>query len=152
MNAIEFLKEEHANANEKFQEIEHAGMDTRGDLWKELKSELKVHEHIEDEFLFGPLSKDPKANGTPVAQFQARQDKDVAELEKAIAALDAIEPSKAEWLTQLKAIHTTLAGHIKVEETEILPGIAKIWDAPKLEQAGTAMAEEKKRKLQSVPR
>jgi hypothetical protein len=152
MDAIQFLKGEHANANEKFQEIEHAGPQSRGDLWKELKPELKVHEHIEDEFLYGPLSKDPRAKGTPVADFQTHQNEDVAELEKAIATLEAIEPNKPEWLTQLKAIHTSLAGHIKVEETEILPGIAKIWDAPKLEQAGTAMAEEKKRKLDAVRR
>ena len=152
MNAIEFLKDEHANANEKFQEIEHAGPDDRGDLWKELKPELKVHEHIEDEFLYGPLSKDPRAKGTPVADFQTHQNEDVAELEAAIAKLEAIEPNRPEWLTQLKAIHTSLAGHIKVEETEILPGIEKIWDAPKLEQAGTAMAEEKKRKLEAVRR
>ena len=150
MNAIEFLKEEHANANEKFQEIEQAGPEDRGELWKELKPELKVHEHIEDEFLYGPLSKDPGAKGTPVGEFQAHQDEDVAELEKAIAKLEAIEPSKPEWLTQLKTIHASLADHIKEEETEILPGVAKIWDAAKLERAGSAMAEEKERKLQGV--
>ncbi|MDP9276113.1 MAG: hypothetical protein M3O99_11030 [Chloroflexota bacterium] len=48
MNAIEFLKQEHQNAKEKFQEVEQADAGERGDLWKQLKPELQIHEHIED--------------------------------------------------------------------------------------------------------
>ena len=150
MNAIDFLKQEHQNAKEKFQEIEHAGPEGRGELWKELEPELKVHEHIEDEFLYGPLSKDPKAKGTPLADFQQHQDKDVAELEKAIASLEALKPTSEEWLAQLKKIHSALADHIKEEETDILPAIPKVWDQAKIDEAGRGMAEEKQRKLKEV--
>ncbi len=150
MNAIEFLKREHQNAKEKFQHIEEADIGARGDLWKELKPELQVHEHIEDEFLYGPLSKDPKAKGTPLADFQQHQDEDVAELEKAIASLEALKPTGDEWLSQLKKIHSSLADHIKKEEGAILPAIPKVWDQAKIDAAGRGMAEEKQRKMKEV--
>ncbi len=150
MNAIDFLKQEHLNAGEKFDEIEQAAPDQRGQLWMELKPELKVHEHIEDEFVYGPLSKDPKAKGTPLADFQQHQDKDVAELEAAIAELEQKDPADAAWLTQLKKIHASLKDHIKEEEGTIFPAIPGIWPASKLEEAGAGMAAEKQRKLKAA--
>jgi len=151
MNAIDLLKTEHRDAEKKFDAIEDAAPKQRGELWKELKPELKVHEHIEDEFLYGPLSRDPKAKGTPLADFQQHQDKDVAELDKAIAKLERNDPTDAAWLTQLKAIRASLAEHIKEEETKILPAIPKVWSPAQLEKAGTAMKEEKQRKLKTIP-
>ncbi len=151
MNAVDFLKEEHQNAKEKFQEIEHASAESRGALWMELKPELKVHEHIEDEFLYGPLSKDPKAKGTPLADFQQHQDEDVAKLEAAIGKLEAMKPTDPAWLAQLKTIHASLADHIKEEETEILPLIPKVWSDTQLQSAGKAMADEKQRKTKAIP-
>ena len=150
MNAIDFLKQEHLNAGEKFDEIEQASPDQRGELWKELKPELKIHEHIEDEFVYGPLSKDPKAKGTPLADFQEHQDKDVAELEAAIAELEQKDPADDAWLAQLKKIHASLKDHIKEEEGTIFPAIPGIWPASKLEEAGAGMAAEKQRKLKPV--
>lgn len=150
MNAIDFLKQEHLNAGEKFDEIEQASPAQRGQLWKELKPELTVHEHIEDEFLYGPLGKDPKAKGTPLADFQEHQDKDVAELEAAIAELEKKAPADDAWLSQLKKIHASLKDHIREEEGTIFPAIPGIWPASKLEEAGSGMADEKQRKLKAV--
>ncbi|MEK6226344.1 MAG: hemerythrin domain-containing protein [Chloroflexota bacterium] len=150
MNAIEFLKQEHQNAKEKFQEVEQADARERGDLWKQLKPELKIHEHIEDEFLYGPLSKEPKAKGTPLADFQKQQDEDVAELEQEIGKLERLDPKSSDWLTQLKKIRSALEDHIMEEESQILPAIPRVWDEAKLDQAGRGMAEEKQRKLQEA--
>lgn len=150
MNAIDFLKQEHQNAKEKFQEIEQADARKRGDLWKELKPELQVHEHIEDEFLYGPLSEEPKAKGTPLADFQKRQDEDVAKLEQEISTLERLDAKGLDWLAQLRKIKSALEGHIMEEESQILPAIPKIWDKAKLDQAGRGMEEEKQRKLQEA--
>ena len=150
MNAIDFLRQEHRNEKEKLQEIEHASPGRRGELWQELKPEMKVHEHIEDEFLYGPLSREPKAKGMPFADFQKHQDKDVAELEAKIAAMERLDAASVEWLTKLTEIRSALEDHIKEEEQDILPAIPKVWDQAKIDQAGTGMAEEKQRKLSEV--
>ncbi len=152
MNAVEFLKEEHRKAKAKFQEIESAPSERRMALWTPLQAELSVHEHVEDEFLYGPLSKEPKAKGTPLADFQERQDKDVALLEAKMAELNALDPKSDKWLTLLGEIRTALEGHIRVEENEILPLVPNVWDAAKLDQAGRGMEEEKTRKTRAAPR
>ena len=150
MNAVEFLKDEHRKAKAKFQEIERAAPERRAALWTPFQVELDVHEHVEDEFLYGPLSAEPKAKGTPLADFQERQDKDVAQLEMKMAELNALDPASDKWLTVLVEIRTALEGHIRVEEMEILPLIPSVWDAAKLEQAGRGMEEEKTRKTESA--
>ena len=152
MNAVEFLKEEHRKAKAKFQEIERAAPGRRAGLWTPLQAELQVHEHVEDEFLYGPLSTEPKATGTPLADFHERQDKDVAQLEAKMAELNALDPTSDKWLSVLVEIRTALEGHIRVEEMEILPLVPTVWDSAKLEQAGRGMEEEKTRKTESAKR
>jgi len=150
MNAVDFIKQEHQNAKELFQEIEQASPEERGELWEDLKPELQVHEHVENEFLYGPLSNEAKAKGTPLADFQDRQDKDVGELERAMGELERQDAASDTWLTQLKKIRDALAKHIAVEERDILPMIPNVWSASKLEEAGKRMEEGKDRKVREA--
>jgi hemerythrin HHE cation binding domain-containing protein len=147
MNAIDFLLQEHANVKEKFAEIENASPDRRGELWKELKPDLKVHEHIEDEFLYGPISRDPKAKGTPAGDYFAEQKEDVAQLEKLFSTLESGDPIGEGWMGTLREINAALMEHVRKEEGEVFPSIRKIWDEAKLTEAGRGMKEEHDRKL-----
>jgi hypothetical protein len=53
--------------------------------------------------------------------------------------------------SQLKLIRSSLADHIKEEETKILPLIPTVCSAAQLEKAGTATEEEKQRKMKEDP-
>ena len=67
--------------------------------------------------------------------------------------MDEIEdllPQDEKWLTKVKQVHASLKTHIQEEEGEIFPRISKVWDEPRLEQAGTQMKEMKSRQVEAV--
>jgi hypothetical protein len=143
MNAVQFLLEEHQTVKRRFAEIEQASGAERLTLWRKLEPELKIHEQIEDTYLFGPISKEPAASGTKAGGFVDHQDKDVAELDQKIHKLHQLDAADAEWLAQLEEIKDALMDHVREEEEEILPQIQQIWDRSKLEMAGQQMAAAK---------
>ncbi|HEX2033654.1 MAG TPA: hemerythrin domain-containing protein [Chloroflexota bacterium] len=152
MDAIQFLLEEHQKVKARFAEIEQAPSQQRGELWRRLEPELKIHEAIEDTYLYGPLSKDPAARGGRLATFEQEQDEDVRQLEPKLMQLSRLDPADDAWLTQLREIRDTLAEHIREEETEILPGVSQVWDREKLQMAGRQMAEAKQEAMTNPTR
>lgn len=147
---MEFLLHEHEVAKAKFAEIEQTPAPLRAELWRTLQPELKVHEVVEDTYLYGPLSQDPKAAGTPLAGFEDRQAADVATVEGLMREADALDPAGEAWLAKVLAIRDALAQHIAVEEGEILPQIPKIWPPDRLKAAGAQMHEAKLRQTGKV--
>ena len=150
MDAVQFLLREHQIAKAKFAEIEQTPPPLRAELWRKLEPELKVHELIEDTYLYGPLSKDPKAAGTKLAEFEEQQDDDVAEVEVMMREADSLDPATADWLAKILEIRDALADHIEVEETEILPQIPEVWPQDKLDAAGAQMEAAKLRQSGKV--
>lgn len=139
MDAVQFLLREHEIAKAKFAEIEQTPPPLRAELWRKLQPELKVHEMVEDTYLYGPLSQDPKAKGTKLETFEEHQAEDVAKVEKMMREADALDPAGNAWLAKILDIRNALADHIKVEETEILPQIPKVWPQDRLDAAGAQM-------------
>jgi len=143
MNAVDFLLQEHRKTEEKFREIEQADPQQRMSLWRRLRPELKIHEQMEDDHVYGPLSRDPRFEGTELGEFQEHQDEDVAELEQLISELNGIASGGTEWLAKFREIRDGLMGHVQEEETRILPQVRDAWDESKLEEAGRMMEEMK---------
>ena len=149
-DAVQFLLHEHEVAKAKFAEIEQTPAPLRAELWRALQPELKVHELVEDTYLYGPLSQDPGAAGTPLASFEEQQAADVAQVEQLMREADALDPASDAWLAKVLAIRDALAQHIAVEESEILPRIPTIWPQDRLDAAGAQMQEAKLRQTGKV--
>src|SRR5699024_5045799 len=58
MDAIEILRQMHVEAKSAFDKIEHASPDERGGLWGKLHSELKLHEQVEERWVYDPVSQE----------------------------------------------------------------------------------------------
>jgi hypothetical protein len=149
-DAVEFLLHEHEVAKARFAEIEQTPAPLRAELWRTFQPELKVHEVVEDSYLYGPLSRDPRAAGTPLATFEERQDADVAAVERLMGEADALDPASDAWLAKIMAIRDALARHIAAEESEILPQIPGLWSAEEVQAAGAQMHAAKLRQTGKV--
>jgi hemerythrin HHE cation binding domain-containing protein len=138
MNAIQFLKKQHEEAKAGFQKIEQANEGQRGQLWKHLSPELKLHEQMEQEYLYGPASKESKE---PVlASWPERHAREVKEAEQLMATIDGRSPQDSEWLASVKRLHRALDDHIKEEEREMWPKIQQAMKPAELDEAGRKMA------------
>lgn len=134
MNAIQFLKKQHAEAKQGFQKIEQASGKQRGQLWKHLSPQLKLHEQMEEKHLYGPVAQE--TNDPALASWPDKHAREVHEAEQLIATIDGESPEDREWLDTVKRLHAALEKHIHEEEQEIWPKIERVWDKARLEQAG----------------
>jgi hypothetical protein len=137
MNAIQFLKKQHAEAKAGFQKIEQGSGKEREQLWKHLSPELKLHEQMEEKHLYGPVSKETKEPA--LASWPDKHAREVHEAEQLIATLDRGSWEDPEWLDTVKRLHAALEKHIQEEEQDIWPKIERVWDKAQLEKAGERM-------------
>jgi predicted nuclease with TOPRIM domain len=149
MNALDWLKNEHAKAKEKFAEIEGAAAAGRGELWDKLEPELEVHEIVERMHLYGPVARTSEARGTKLEAWDKRHTEEVDEVKDVIGTMADADPAGDEWLANLREVKSLLEEHIGEEENEIWPEIRRIWDAARLEDAGTKMEETHSEKLRA---
>ena len=146
MDAIQFLKKEHATAKAAFEGVLHASPAKRGELWEKLSPELEAHEQIEDACLYTPLSRDAAGKDSKLAGLREKHQAEVEKVKGLIEEVDDLDPQDAEWLSTVKEIHTSLETHIKEEEGDIFPRISKVWDEARLKDAGEKMEQMKGKK------
>jgi len=138
VNAIRFLKQQHEEAKQAFERIEQASPEQRGELWKHLSPELKLHERVEEEHVYGPAAAEAKADDT-LADWPDDHHEQVEEAEQLIVRIDQAPAADPQWLQQVQKLKSALEEHIQLEEQEIWPRIERTWDAARLEQAGAQM-------------
>jgi hemerythrin-like domain-containing protein len=143
MDAIKFLEQEHEKAKAAFGKLLEAPPAERGRLWKALQPELKAHEELEEACLYGPIESDGVGDGKLSSWVSARHEEQVREVEGLIAQTERLEPKEARWLATVRQIHDALQRHIREEEGEIFPRIARAWDRARLERAGAEMGDVK---------
>ena len=136
MNAIEVLKQMHVEAKSAFEKIEQAGPDQRGTLWSKLGPELKMHEQVEERFVYDPVSRDVGSRDPMLADWHQRHHQEVGEAERMIGEIGRLEPREDRWLPMVTQLRTTLEHHIQTEEGQIWPKIQQRCGADKLELAG----------------
>jgi hemerythrin-like domain-containing protein len=150
MDAIQMLKQEHEQAKKMFAQIEPASGDERGQLWKKLKPELKLHEQMEERALYKPVAKDVGSKDRKLSEWENHHRAEVSELESMIKEIDELEPSAKQWMEKIKELRQTLEHHIQEEEGEIWPRIQQVWEREKLAEAGEQMETMKRQAKQQA--
>ena len=141
MNAIQFLQQEHQKAKHAFEKLLAAAPAQRGDLWAELKPELKAHEKIEEQCLYGPIARDGASDPALSEWVSDRHQDEVHEVEGLIKETEGLDPEDARWLATVRQIKSMLENHIRQEENDIFPRIGQIWNRMRLEEAGREMSQ-----------
>lgn len=104
--------------------------------WKIIK-ELSIHSCLEEELLY-PLLKNKEKVGAQGCEFYTQSQKEHADLKKLLYNLDQIDadPKNNNTMTLMQHIEKATKDHIKEEESEVLPFLAKHYDVDKLKELG----------------
>ena len=137
MDALEILRQMHVEAKSAFQHIEQAGPDQRGQLWMKLHPHLKLHEQLEEQWVYDPVHTEIGSRDQVLQDWHHRHHEEVGEAERVIGEINRLDPQDNHWLEMVTGLRMTLEGHIKTEEGEIWPHIRQVWGMDKLEHAGT---------------
>lgn len=151
MDAIEFLQQEHQKAKRALEALLAAAPEERGALWAEVKPELKAHEKIEEQCLYGPIARDGASNPALSEWVSDRHQDEVYEVEGLIKETEGLDPHDGRWLASVRQIRTALENHIRQEEQDIFPRIGRLWDRTRLEEAGREMRQSKAEKARTKP-
>jgi hypothetical protein len=139
MNALKVLRSMHADTKVRFKVI--LGSDdpqVANQAWLALQPMLKLHEALEDEFVYGPLQAE-FGPGTPLGDWDVQHDADVAVVEQLVQQSGQLTPGTPEWKMCVGTIMDVLSKHVMDEEGQIFGRVEQVWDAARLDQAGVEM-------------
>lgn len=139
MNALKLLKEDHDLVKKVLAEGEETterAEKTRAELFERLKSELTVHERIEEEVLYPALRDHPRSRQLALEGYEEHHvvDTILGELERTPVTDDR-------WGAKFKVAKENLEHHIEEEETQMFPKARQIFSEVELEDMGRRMQE-----------
>ena len=141
MDAIALLKRDHEKVRGLLDELEpttERATKTRTELFDKIKSELTVHEIIEEEIFYPTLKQHPKAREIVLEGYEEH-----GVVDDVMGDLEGLSVEDETWGAKAKVMIENLRHHIEEEEGEMFPKARQVLDRDELEQLGKAMEQRK---------
>ena len=139
MDALKLLKEDHALVKKiltQGEETTERAEKTRTELFARLKSELEVHERIEEEVLYPALRDHPKSKEIALEGYEEHHVVDTI-----LGELEQTPVTDETWGAKFKVAKENLEHHIEEEEGEMFQKARQIFSDDELEDMGRRMQE-----------
>jgi hemerythrin-like domain-containing protein len=139
MDAISLLKEDHERVKKMLNEGEETterAEKTRTELFTRLKTELEIHERIEEEIFYPALKEHPKARELALEGYEEHH-----VVDQILAELEATPVTDETWTAKFKVAKENLEHHIEEEEGEMFKAARQAFSREELEELGARMAE-----------
>ena len=141
MDALTLLKRDHDKVKSLLSELEpttERAVKTRSELFARLKSELSVHEIIEEEIFYPALKAHPKAKDIVLEAYEEHNVVDTI-----MGELESLSVEDETWGAKAKVMIENIEHHIEEEEGEMFSKARQVFDRQELEDLGTAMETRK---------
>ncbi|MEW6055097.1 MAG: hemerythrin domain-containing protein [Bdellovibrionota bacterium] len=141
MDAIELLKDDHENVKNLFDQVRTAdGVDEKRELFEEIRDELLLHAHIE-ETIFYPVFQ----NRDGFQEIVKEAIEEHQEMKKLLREISDTEDDE-EMESMLEDLIECVEHHVEEEETEFFPKVKKSLDQTEINELGSKLEQEKKKK------
>jgi hemerythrin HHE cation binding domain-containing protein len=137
MDALRLLEEDHGKVKKILTDLDSTterGVKTREELFTKLRTELEVHEAIEEEIFYPALKEHPKAKELVLEAYEEHHVVDTV-----MAEIDGLPFDDEKWGAKLTVVKENVEHHIQEEEDEIFKQARQVFDNDELEQLGEAM-------------
>lgn len=141
MNALQMLKEDHDMVKKIMAELDgttERAEKTRSEGFMRLKSELSVHEAIEEEILYPALK---QLAETKEIALEAYEEHHVVDM--VLGELESTPVTDETWAAKFTVMKENLEHHIHEEEDEMFKQARQVMEPAELEELGHRMAERK---------
>ena len=141
MDAIALLKADHDKVKSILAELEpttERATKTRTELFAKLKTELTVHEIIEEEIFYPTLKQHPKAREIVLEGYEEHKVVDTL-----MGELEALPVTDETWGAKASVMIENIEHHIEEEEGEMFQKARQVFDRQELEELGKAMETRK---------
>lgn len=143
VDALKLLMADHKKMNKLVKQVasttEKMGA-KRKKIFTTIKHEAKLHEQIEEKYLYSILRKNKKSKPNALEHFE-----EVALMEHLIKQLSTTSTGSEKWTAKFKVFQELTEHHIKEEEEEKFPEARKLLTKDQLEEIGDKMQAFKKK-------
>ena len=140
MNAIELLKADHDKVEELFEQVKaNEGGDNTA-VFKQIKSELDIHTHIEETIFYPRLIEDGDEELKSIVLEGIEEHRQVKMFLK---ELESLSDDSEKFDPKLKVVMEDVEHHVQEEEGEMFPMVEDQFDQEALEELGAEMEAEK---------
>ncbi|HYI66119.1 MAG TPA: hemerythrin domain-containing protein [Candidatus Limnocylindrales bacterium] len=139
MDAIALLKADHDKVKKMLAEGEETterAEKTRTELFDTLKSEMLIHERIEEEIFYPALKSHPKARDIVLEGYEEHH-----VVDEIMGELEMTPVTDETWGAKFKVMKENIEHHIEEEEGEMFKQARQVFDTDELEQLGARMME-----------
>ena len=139
MDAVALLKADHDKVRKILAEGEETterAEKTRTELFDTLKSEMLIHERIEEEIFYPALKSHPRARDIVLEGYEEHH-----VVDEIMGELEATRVTDETWGAKFKVMKENIEHHIEEEEGEMFKQARQVFDADELEQLGARMME-----------
>ena len=147
MDAMELLKNDHEQVKKILEEIDSTtekGVKTREELFTKFKSEMTVHERIEEEIFYPRLTEQAKTKEIALEGFEEHHVVDMV-----MAELDDVPFDDETWGAKFTVMKENIEHHVEEEEGEMFKLARQALESDELEELGARM-EARKKELQEA--
>ena len=141
MDALTLLRRDHDKVKSLLRELEpttERAVKTRSELFSRLKSELTVHEIVEEEIFYPTLKQHPKAREIVLEGYEEHNVVDTL-----MSELESLDVDDETWGPKAKVMIENIEHHIEEEEGDMFKKARLVFDRDELEQLGKAMEARK---------
>ncbi len=141
MDAIRLLLADHKKVKALLEELDtttERGVKTRARLFTTIKSELSVHEVIEEEIFYPTLKEHPRAKDIVLEAYEEHHVVDTL-----MGELSELPYDDETWGAKFTVMKENIEHHVEEEEGDMFKKARAVFDQQELEQLGEAMAARK---------
>jgi hypothetical protein len=147
MDAMELLKNDHEQVKKILEEIDSTterGVKARAELFTKFKSEMTIHERIEEEIFYPRLTEQAKTKEIALEGFEEHHVVDMV-----MAELDDVPFDDETWSAKFTVMKENIEHHVEEEEGEMFKLARQALETDELEELGARM-EARKNELQEA--
>lgn len=141
MEATKLLKQDHDEVKkilEKLDKTTERGVKTREELFTKLKSELTVHETIEEEIFYPALKEHPKAKEIVLEGYEEHH-----VVDNIMGEISRTSFDDETWGAKFSVMKENVEHHIEEEEGEMFKTARQVFSKQELEELGARMEQRK---------
>jgi hypothetical protein len=139
MDAIALLTADHDKVKKMLsdgEETTERAEKTRTELFDRLKSEMLIHERIEEEIFYPALKSHPKARDIVLEGYEEHH-----VVDEIMGELEATDVTDETWGAKFTVMKENIEHHIEEEEGDMFKQARQIFDTDELEELGARMME-----------
>jgi hemerythrin-like domain-containing protein len=138
MDAFQLLKEDHRKVEQLFSELESATGKAKLDVFKQIKTELELHTHIEEKIFYPALEEPEETHDLALEAYEEH-----AVVKTLLKELGRARTANDEWEAQAKVLQENVEHHVEEEENELFKKADSALSEEELEDLTERMIAEK---------